>query len=205
MDLITPFHLNFYKFTCQDALTDRILSQVVNLKFEQNESNHITVIDNFFDEELIFWFEKCINEAKTDIGLNEDIELPITICWANKTSKLQAHHKHAHPNSFLSGIFYLTTHSDTPTTFEYPSYWFNQYLGIRHNAKKHRYEYQILPTKSTLILFPSHVRHYVMANKNSEVRYTISFNTFLSGKINNDDNSKMKLELSVKTLREYQK
>ncbi len=205
MELITPFNLNFYKFTCQDALTDRILSKVIPLDFTKNESNSTTLMDNFFDEELVSWFEKCIDEAKTDIGFNENIKLPITICWANKTSKLQAHHEHAHPNSFLSGIFYLTSHTDAPTTFVYPSYWFNQYPGIDFfNSKKHRYVHQILPVKSTLILFPSHIRHGVVGHKNPEVRYTISFNTFLSGKICDDSFNKIRLELNVKTLRDYQ-
>lgn len=205
MELLTPFNLNFYKFSCPDALTNRILEKVIPLDFGKNESNSTTLSDNFFDEELISWFEKCIDEAKTDIGFNEKMKLPITICWANKTSKLQAHHEHSHPNSFLSGIFYLTSHTDAPTTFMYPSYWFYQYPGIDFvNSKKHRQVHQILPTKSTLILFPSHIRHAVLGHKNPEPRYTISFNTFLSGKICDDSYNKIRLELNVKTLRDLQ-
>jgi len=36
-----------------------------------------------------------------------DIEVYITQSWANYTKPGEYHHKHAHPNSFISGVFYV--------------------------------------------------------------------------------------------------
>ena len=202
MNIITVPNLFFYQFECNDNLTDKILNNVKNLSWIHNNSNLGTYSDNFFDEELISWFEQCIDQAKTKIGLGEDIKLPITICWPNKTTKLQAHHYHKHPNSFLSGIFYLTSHSDSPTVFTFPNAWITEFSGVNfENTIKNNY-FKIYPKKSTLILFPSNVHHSVYGHKERETRYTISFNTFFSGSIYKDPFTKQRLQLSVKTLRD---
>jgi len=202
MKIISASSLSFYEFECDSTLTDRILSQVIQLPWVQNKSNLTTFEDNFYDEELILWFEKCINEAKKDIGLNSEMQLPITICWANKTTKLQAHHEHTHPNSFLSGVFYLTSHNDSPTVFTFPNYWTKDFPTIDFEKSKKTNSFQVLPKKSTLILFPSYVKHSVQGHRDKETRYSISFNTFFSGSIYKDPSTKQRLELSVKTIRD---
>lgn len=202
MNAIPISNLFFYQFTCDEDLTNKILQKVITLPWTNNNSNWGIPNDNFFDEELVTWFERCIEETKKEIGLASNIQLPITICWANKTTTLQAHHEHKHTNSFLSGIFYLTSHDDSPTVFTFPNVWTTEFPGIGFEKCRKTNSFKISPKKSTLILFPSHIMHHVHGHKEKETRYTISFNTFLSGSIHNDPISKARLELSVKTLRD---
>jgi uncharacterized protein (TIGR02466 family) len=160
-----------------------------------NNINNKMSQDNFFDLELYDWFDDCIDKARNKIGLPETIKLPIVSCWANKNSKLQSHHHHSHPNSFLSGIFYLTTHDHSPTIFNIPSVWNQQLQYYKFDqGSVGGYENKIYPKKSTLILFPSHVQHKVSVMKEQETRYTISFNTFLQGEISSNISTKLFLQ-----------
>ena len=48
------------------------------------------------------------------------IEIYITISWINYTETNQYHHAHSHPNSVISGVYYIETdESDTITFFQH--------------------------------------------------------------------------------------
>ena len=51
MKIISASSLSFYEFECDSTLTDRILSQVIQLPWVQNKSNLTTFEDNFYDED----------------------------------------------------------------------------------------------------------------------------------------------------------
>ena len=57
------------------------------------------------------------------------------------------------------------------------------------------------PVSGKLVLFPSHVKHKVLPLTSNENRYTISFNTFLSGVLGEDSRS-VYLNLKAKSVRE---
>jgi len=57
------------------------------------------------------------------------------------------------------------------------------------------------PVAGKLVLFPSHVKHKVLPLTSNENRYTISFNTFISGVLG-DDNHSVYLNLKAKSVRE---
>ena len=56
------------------------------------------------------WIESKINIYCLDILKLKDVEPYITQSWLNYTEKDQYHHKHAHPNSIISGVFYINCH-----------------------------------------------------------------------------------------------
>lgn len=41
--------------------------------------------------------------------------IEITGCWANINAKGASHRMHAHPNNFLSGVYYVQTHPEADT------------------------------------------------------------------------------------------
>ena len=77
-----------------------------------NESN-INTKDNYilnrkeFKNIKKFLDKHCKDYLDTIICPKDNIELYITQSWLNYTEKDQYHHKHAHPNSVVSGVLYF--------------------------------------------------------------------------------------------------
>lgn len=203
----TPiFQTNAFSFSCDDNLTDRILDLVKKESYFKIDSNNISHNDYFFDRELFDWFDDCLYKVKKELGFPNHLTLPITTCWTTKTTKLMAHHQHHHPNSFISAIFYLTSHDSGPTIFYQDNYWVSQinkqFKIDKNNFKQNSSTGKLYPKKSTLILFPSNIRHSVGALTKNEERYTISFNTYINGVLS-DSTEKTKLEIKAASVRDY--
>jgi uncharacterized protein (TIGR02466 family) len=128
---------------------------------------------------------KGLSEVKS-LQYAGDFDFVITECWATKTDKFQKHHAHIHPNSIISGIIYLTDHPDATTEFYLPNpwHWTDQFLKIGKENSKIQIA-SVKPTVGKIVFFPSNVQHSTKPNLNSVSRYTISFNTFISGNIGN--------------------
>ena len=123
-----------------------------------------------------------------------DIEVYITQSWANYTKPGGYHHKHAHPNSFISGVFYVNAdpandkiyfYNDTYRQIDVPPTDWNLY-----NSKSWWMEAKT----GGLLLFPSSLMHMVEQVTADEVRISIAFNTFLKGNLgDNKDLTELKL------------
>lgn len=205
MKEIHIYNFPFYEFDAPKALTERILQDVkTNVEFEQNMINQISKRNkNYFDEELFDWFDKCLVEVKEKIKLNEDLKIEIVGCWANKTTKLKKLHDHSHPNSFVSGSFYLTDHDNGHTVFYSKNYWFDGWervtmFGLNAPNQLEAGTYQ--PKAGKLIIFPSSLIHGTKVSTDNE-RYSLAFNTFISGSFGNPIVST--ISLRPKTVREY--
>lgn len=204
----------YYKFNCDPTLVKTILEELEQLKEldpknQVSNSNNNVLVNNieneyYYQPDLFDWFDDCILQVKQDLKIQSGVELPIVACWANKTKKFQGHHHHHHPNSFLSGILYLTSHTSGITHFYRDNYWtenFSHMWGIFE--VENIMEHKIAPEAGTLVIFPSHVRHKVSGLTSSETRYSISFNTWPNGRHNNSLSSK--LEITAKSIRDYVK
>lgn len=115
------------------------------------------------------------------------VSLEITQSWLNYTKPGQYHHKHAHPNSFISGVFYVQAnkvsdkiffYNDEYTQLQLPTDNYNTY-----NSKSWWFEVNTCD----LVLFPSSLTHMVETVKGDDERISLSFNTFLKGYIGEDD------------------
>lgn len=179
-----------YEFRCNEQLTEEIFNQAITSKFTDNLSNKILEHDHFYHDELFDWFDQCIEQIKKIYFLDE-ISLPIVSSWINKSSKLERHHTHRHFSSIISGIFYLTSHDKAETVFYYENPYFkmgktdiflaSKYLKKSLEEQPFTITGKIKPEKGKLILFPSSMRHGTRPNIDSYDRYSISFNTFFSG------------------------
>jgi len=195
-----------YEFHSSVELVDKVLDKVKNLEMVPNESNRRSVTDLFFDDDLFQWFENCIDEAKDDIGIPKDVKLVITSCWANRTNKMNAHHVHTHPNSFMSGIYYLSDeHVGGETIFLTQNTWIQNFEWIDfQNKGNYSISQNFTPKKGTLLLFPSSIKHSVNGLRNNSDRFSIAFNTFFSGTISNDAQKLTRLNISSRSVRDYQ-
>jgi len=192
----------FYEFEADPAIVDLVLQDIEKLEFKENELNKTSTGD-YYHPDLFNFFDDCLIKVRNKF-LISSLELPIVACWINKSSRINAHHYHRHPNSFISGIFYLTSHDSSETVFTMPNPWYNLFNDTMHIFNNQGVIFdekfpvlvgKIKPTKGKLVLFPSHIKHSALPNTKKEVRYTVSFNTFFSGKLGGFGNNTTRLEI----------
>ena len=162
---------------------NNLVEQVSNYgsanKYVLNDSP-FSNIKNFIEEQITKYFKEVIKPK------NKDLKIYITHSWLIFTHEHENHHLHDHPNSYLSGVFYFDTLPNDCIVF----------------AKKDRERLQIVADGYTplnavtwtqnvnsgdLLIFPSELRHSVLTNKTKQVRISLSFNTWISGKIGDLD------------------
>jgi uncharacterized protein (TIGR02466 family) len=188
-----------YEFGISDELLETTLSIVDDLAYENNSRHADQSEDRFLHlrpelSGLFEWFHSCLNEAGTDLGLRRS-EFKIVMSWANKSSIGNGHHPHTHPNSWISGILYLTN-SNSSTHFSKPTIWADMStsdvllpMNFSHNFYQNRTE------KGKLILFPSSLLHCVNPHQLESDRKTLSFDAVPWG-ITGDPESLSWIDLS---------
>jgi uncharacterized protein (TIGR02466 family) len=145
------------------------------------KSKELTDIREFIEDAMVDYF-KTVHDPKGDVALY------VTQSWANYTDPGQHHHKHAHPNSFISGVFYPQADREVDKIHFYKT----GYERIKvqpatwnlWNSESWWFEVGA----GDLILFPSHLEHMVETKVGNETRVSIAFNTFLKGHIGVDEN-----------------
>ena len=144
------------------------------------KSVEMTEIREFIEDAMLDYF-KSVYAPKFDVTPY------ITQSWANFTEPGQYHHKHSHPNSIISGVFYPQADRETDKIYFYkdgyeriklPAGEYNPY-----NSESWWYE----TGTGDLIIFPSHLTHMVQTKQGKDTRISISFNTFVKGYIGSDE------------------
>ena len=102
----------------------------------------------------------------------------------HKTKPQESHHPHFHPNSYLSGVLYISCLPNDYINFSIA----NLYKPMEFPIKKSTlWNTKIIPIKvieGDLILFPSSLAHDVALNKTkNKERISLSFNTFPLGEM----------------------
>ena len=196
----------FEMFITDIDLLNIIQNDIKQLDVSQSQHNSLCRINDedlnfsFYNKELFSWIHKGLDHIKLN-QYNESLEFKITECWATKTGRFQKHHIHTHPNSIISGIIYLTDHIEAGTQFFIPSpwHWTDPFIKIGKEGKNTDNIATITPEKGKIIFFPSNLKHATLPNLTSTTRYSISFNTFISGTLGRPS-SLLKLDaVSVET------
>ena len=127
------------------------------------------------------YFDKVISPAN-------NITPYITQSWLNYTETNQYHHKHAHPNSLVSGVFYINCHEEHDKI----KFFNDTYKTIRTEVKDWNMwnsESWWFPVKTgDVILFPSSLTHMVETKQGDNTRISLAFNVFIKGTIGNNKN-----------------
>ena len=185
-----PTPVAFFKFGRD--LTEAELEFIKGQEHYANEGNttskdrkilknkELTELRDFIEDSMLEYF-KAIHAPKFDVSLY------LTQSWANYTEAGQYHHKHAHPNSVVSGVFYPQANKEVDKIYFYK----DGYERIKVPAA----EYNPYNSESwwfevgagDLILFPSHLTHMVETKVGDDTRISIAFNTFLKGYIGSDE------------------
>jgi uncharacterized protein (TIGR02466 family) len=182
----TPIYIS----TLNRELTSNELLFIDNTKLDlhKNEGNN-TSNDNYILN------HKAFKDLKADLDLKvqdyfqkvispTDAVTPyITQSWLNYTETNQFHHKHAHPNSLVSGVFYINCDEQ----FDKIKFFKEDYKTIKPEIK----DWNIWNSESwwfsvktgDIILFPSSLTHMVETKEGTNTRISLAFNIFVKGKI----------------------
>ena len=123
----------------------------------------------------------CVQDAAAsvlrflEIG---DATLEITGCWASLYAPGASHRQHAHPNNFLSAVYYAQVAPGADTiNFHDPR---SQAGVIRPPVTSltasNTDQVVVRVTPGTLLVFPSYLQHSVDANASGGMRISVSFN-----------------------------
>ena len=108
--------------------------------------------------------------------------IEITGCWANINASGASHAIHSHPNNFLSGIYYVSTHPGADSVnFHDPR---PQTSIIRppvtELTSQNTDQVVVTVSDGMLLMFPSYLAHSVAPNESGKLRISISFNMMFS-------------------------
>jgi len=111
-----------------------------------------------------------------------DDTVEITGCWANINATGASHAIHSHPNNFLSGIYYISTHPGADSVnFHDP----RPQTGIirppvTELTSQNTDQVVVTVRDGMLLMFPSYLAHSVAPNESDKLRISISFNMMFS-------------------------
>lgn len=179
----TPVHIIRYEDTsfC-DVYAQKLLSYVdherLNKRFIWTSSDDLETNVEFSHIRNMIEYES--SEVFKTQNLNPS-DFKLSCMWANVHKNGGKHHIHQHPNSYLSGVLYLSAPENNTgklmlidprpaKTMIYPDFSDSSVMSDRG--------YYIKPQKGMMVLFPSWLEHgteYVDLN-DDEYRICISFN-----------------------------
>lgn len=162
---------------------------IEELEHKHNKGNrstkHTYILNDKRLKKLKEYFLICVNEYSSRVmGMKAGVDLYITQSWANFTREGEYHHEHAHPNSIVSGVFYVKTDNETDKIYFHK----NGYQQLKpetedfnvYNSSTWWYE----AIEGQLFLFPSSLGHSVSKiEKEGHERISLSFNTFPKGNL----------------------
>ena len=161
--------------------------------FYKNDGN-ITSNNNYILDEKPFanikkelhirvqdYFDKVISPAN-------NIKPYITQSWLNYTETNQYHHKHTHPNSLVSGVFYINCHEEHDKI----KFFNDTYKTIKLEVKDwnlwNSETWWFSVKTGDVILFPSSLTHMVETKEGDNTRISLAFNVFIKGTVGNNKN-----------------
>ena len=179
---------------CLESTTENIFNYSSTETYVLDKG--LSEIRHFIEESIRTYVETVVIGGKYD---EYDFDFRITQSWLNKTLRnSDGHHIHNHPNSFISGVFYIRVKPDVDyIVFSRPNQQFFQFPIKEYNTFN-SYQWSVGVSEGQLLLFPSTLIHEVKPPKVSNMissdddayadRISLSFNVFPTGRIGDSIN-----------------
>lgn len=160
--------------------------------YYKNEGN-ITSSNNYILNEKTFKRLKLDLDLRIDDYFNkvicpsDNITPYITQSWLNYTEKKEYHHKHAHPNSLVSGVLYLNCDEKFDKIIFFKNNSYNTIQPEYKNFNLWNSDTWYIPVKTgDIIMFPSSLTHMVETKEGNNTRVSLAFNVFVKGSFGNE-------------------
>jgi uncharacterized protein (TIGR02466 family) len=171
----------------EKKLVDFYFSETIDNIGNKTSKNNFILDKDFLDIKL--FIEKNIhNYVENIIVPKEDLQFYITQSWLNYTEPSKFHHRHNHPNSILSGVFYFNADKLYDKIFFFEN---NPYQQIKIILEKFNYynsdSWWIPVHTGDLIIFPSYLHHMVELKEGDNLRTSLAFNVFVKGNLGSQE------------------
>ena len=174
-----------------DPVEKKEIEDIINKEgMRKNNTNYSSIDTNIFDTKLKNLKEFCEQQIKIFveevIRPREKFDFYITQSWIIVNKPGDSHDSHYHPNSIISGVFYIKTEESDNVTFTDPNQKVKHQIRLESEASNPTPYYvdgvQFPVSNNLLILFPSWMEHGVSPNPDATTnRICLSFNTFAKG------------------------
>ena len=191
-EIIFPlFPTPIYICRLNRELTKEELSFINKTKLDvyKNEGNTTSRDTYILNQKVFSKLKKDLNLKVKDyfekvLSTTDEATPYITQSWLNYTETNQYHHKHEHPNSLVSGVFYINCHEELDKIKFFKK---DLYQTIKPRIK----EWNLYNSDSwffhvktgDIIMFPSSLTHMVENKEGTNTRISLSFNTFIKGNL----------------------
>jgi len=185
-------HRHSYLDPTEEADFEDVIKDGSLINKEESSNNAFSLNKYIFETKLVNLKQFCEKHIKIYVkevlGIieREDVTFHITQSWLNITKPGENHAAHWHPNSIISGVFYISIKEYDQISFYDPFYKFKQMIQIErtHGQNWNADVYNINVNNNELILFPSWLEHGIAPNKNTTTdRISLAFNVFVRGRI----------------------
>lgn len=178
-------------FNLDRELTKKELKFINDQATRPNQGNVTSVDNNLFDaspmQDLAGFVKTSMNEYFQSVYAPKyEVELRFTQSWANYTKPGEYHHKHEHPNSFVSGVFYVNADKEKDKIYFYKNGYQQLKLPTENYNLYNSDSWWFEVGTCDLVLFPSSLTHMVQTTQSEDTRVSIAFNTFLKGYVGED-------------------
>lgn len=181
--IITEIECDFYQHIC-DPLIDWI--------YQYQKTTETVILSNRggWQSPSDFWQQESFLEFKNYILTNAfsalryyNLEFNLSNMWININKKGDYNVSHNHPGATMSGVFWVKTSPKCgPLVFDSPNN-FTEFKLIKKIDNNMRENFHCdmsfvfgKPKPGIMVLFPSHLKHFVEPNESDEDRISIAFN-----------------------------
>jgi uncharacterized protein (TIGR02466 family) len=181
------------KFTLDRAFTTE------ELDFVDQQPTHSNMGNTTSDDRYVLthktmapvydFVKSCVGTYLQNIyAPKNDVSLRVTQSWLNYSKPGEWHHRHAHPNSFVSGVLYMKAVKDSDKIYFYNETYRSIELPTENYNLYNSRSWWLPVETGDLMLFPSSLTHSVEKVQADQTRVSLAFNTFLVGYVGQEEN-----------------
>jgi uncharacterized protein (TIGR02466 family) len=168
------------------------LKELHSFSLNLKESRKISNVGGFQSKDLNYKKNKLLNNLIKNLNkyINDyskifslKYELAISNIWININNHKDFNLEHTHPDSIISGSFYIKVPENSGNIIFHNQnnfYMDSKDVIIQNEYNSMTWGYE--PKENLLLLFPSWLKHHVEPNMSNEARISMSFNTFYNSK-----------------------
>ena len=138
-------------------------------------------LKNSILEQVNFFVHSCL--------MVSNVQFYFLNSWLVKHYPEDWAHEHVHPNSLLSGVYYLETPKDCGNIIFVKGHDNNEIFPVAispdvtelNHLNSREFSFPVSPNK--LLIFSSNLTHKIERNKSKQNRYTLAFNLFCKGQM----------------------
>lgn len=172
----TPEQIEFYK------------SQTLFKNIGNKSSENRYVLNHETMSTLKEYVQSCVDNYFDSIySPKNEVKLRITQSWFNYSKPGEWHHKHEHPNSFVSGVLYMKAAKDSDRIYFYSDSYKQIHIPAKNFNLYNSQSWWIPVETGDLMIFPSSFTHSVEPVQGDDERISLAFNTFPVGYVGQEE------------------